>query len=66
MTMEGNIVVDGVLASCYGITNHDFAHITLTPMRWFPGMINWIFGGSRETPGYLSFATEVAATLQML
>ena len=34
---EGNIVVDGVLASCYGSFNHDVAHIIMAPMRWFPG-----------------------------
>ena len=36
VTMEGNIVVDGVLASCYAFADHDLAHIGITPMRWFP------------------------------
>ena len=43
LTEEGNIVVDGVLASCYPSINHDLAHIGMTPIRWFPEIIQWIF-----------------------
>ena len=57
--MEGNIVVDGVLASCYAFSDHDLAHLGMTPMRWFPGMMNWIFGSTKETPGYVSFAEDL-------
>ena len=60
VTMEGNIVVDGVLASCYAFSDHDLAHIGMTPMRWFPGMMNWMFGGTKETPGYVSSAEDLA------
>ena len=42
--MEGNIVVDGVLASCCPSVDHDLSHIGMTPMRWFPEMTSWIFG----------------------
>ena len=42
---EGNIVVDGVVASCYGSYNHDLAHIAMTPMRWFPAVLELILGG---------------------
>ena len=42
--MEGNIVVDGVLASCYPSSDHDLAHIGMAPIRWFPGITQWIFG----------------------
>ena len=51
--MEGNIVVDGVLASCYAVVDHDMGHILMTPLRWFPGMMNWIFGTESETQGYV-------------
>ena len=44
LTMEGNIVVDGVLASCYASHDHDLAHIAMTPMRWFPRLVEQIFG----------------------
>ena len=51
--MEGNIVVDDILASCYAGSNHDLAHIVLTPMRWFPKMMQWIFG---EDKGFQNYA----------
>ena len=31
LTEEGNIVVDGVLASCYASFDHDLAHIAMVP-----------------------------------
>ena len=36
LTMEGNIIVDGVLASCYASFDHDLAHIAMAPMQWIP------------------------------
>ena len=44
LTMEGNLVVDGILASCYPSSYHDMAHLAMTPIRWFPRMIEMIFG----------------------
>ena len=44
VTMDGNIMVDGVLASCYASVDHDLVHIAMAPMRWFPGMMGLIFG----------------------
>ena len=35
MTLEGNIVVDGVLASCYASFDHDLVHLVTSPMRWY-------------------------------
>ena len=58
LTMEGNIVVDGVLASCYASTHHDLAHIGVTPMRWFPGMVQWIFGEDSGKSAYVSVLEE--------
>ena len=55
--MEGNIVVDGVLASCYASSDHHAAHIGMTPIRWFPEIMNWIFGvDSGVDNGYLGYA----------
>ena len=31
LTMEGTILVDGILASCYSSVRHDLAHIGMTP-----------------------------------
>ena len=42
--MEGNILVDSVLVSCYPSANHDVAHFGMTPIRLFPKMIHQIFG----------------------
>ena len=44
LTTEGNILVDDVLASCYASFHHDLAHIAMTPIQWFPEIIQWIFG----------------------
>ena len=44
VTVIGNIVVDGVLASCYAFPDHDLSHITMTPLQWFPHLTEWIFG----------------------
>ena len=42
--MEGNIIVDGVLASCYASVDHDSAHIAMAPLRWFPMVMDYVFG----------------------
>ena len=53
MTMEGNILVDDVLASCYAGFNHDLAHITMTPLTWFPEVMQWIFGEDNGFQNYV-------------
>ena len=60
VTAEGNIIVDGVLASCYAYSHHDLVHISTTPIQWFPQMMNWIFG---EENGLLVFV-KVAEDLE--
>ena len=44
LTKEGNIVVDGVLTSCYGSFDATLAHTVMTLMQWFPEIIDGIFG----------------------
>ena len=44
LTMEGDIVVDGVFASCYTTVQHDLAHIAMMPIRWSPDVAEFIFG----------------------
>ena len=53
VTKEGNIVVDGILASCYLSGNHDLGHFGMTPMRWFPSIIEWIFGEDNGIQTYV-------------
>ena len=53
LTREGNIIVDEVLASCYASpVDHDLAHFVTAPIRWFPDIIQMIFG---EDEGFSAF-----------
>ena len=53
LTKEGKIMVDDVLASCYAAVDHELAHIGMMPIRWFPEIVQWVFG---EDDGYSAFA----------
>ena len=59
--MEGNIVVDGVLASCYATDDHDMTHFAVTPIAWIPGLIEGIFNVHNESPGYAKLVDDVSA-----
>ena len=60
LTKEGTIMVDGVLASCYVHAHgHDLAHMAMTPVKWFPEMLKWIFGEDIEMPVYVDIAADV-------
>ena len=59
MTVDGNIVVNGVLASCYAFSDHDLAHIAMTPVQWFPNIINWVFAVDDESIGYVKIAEDL-------
>ena len=67
--MEGTIMVDGVLASCYASVDHDLGHFAMTCIRWFPEIIGWIFGQGNGYQGYANtfeeFGTWMAPTGQM-
>ena len=52
--MQGNIVVDGVLASCYASYDHDLVHFFMTPVQWFPEIIDWIFGDDNGSYAYIN------------
>ena len=58
LTTEGNILVDGILASCYASSHHDLGHLTLAPMRYFPELMDLIFGQSNNYPGYVKVAED--------
>ena len=57
--MEGKIIVDDVLTSCYPSYNHDVAHFGMVPMRWFPELINWMFGADNGFSAYVIIAEGV-------
>ena len=63
LTMEGNIMVDGALASCYAYINHDLAHLSMAPLRWFPQMTNLMFGQDGEWPSYVKIVEKFEAML---
>ena len=56
--MEGNIIVDGVLTSCYGIVDHDIVKIVMKPIQWYPGVIELVFGDENGIPVFLSIAQK--------
>ena len=58
--MAGNIVVDGVLASCYPSADHDLLHFGMTPLRWFPETTKWLLGEDDGLQAYVKIAAHVA------
>ena len=57
--MEGSIIVDGILASCYPSSDHDLAHFSMLPIQLFPQIMAWIFGKDNETSGYVIILENV-------
>ena len=49
-------MVDGILASCYASFDHNLAHLGMTPMRWFPDIVDSIFG---ENHVYVNIAKNL-------
>ena len=47
--MEGNILVDGVLASCYASVDYDLAHLAMKPLLWFPSVMDLLLGEEKST-----------------
>ena len=52
-------MVDGVLASCYPSANHDLVHIGVLPIRYFPGLMEWIFGEDNGYSAYSHIANDL-------
>ena len=61
--MNGKIVVDGVLASCYAIVDHDIAQIVMKPIQWYPGVIELIFGNENGVSAYINVAKTIGRWL---
>ena len=59
LTTQGNLVVDGVLTSCYPSVTHEVSHIGMTPIRWFPEIMEWIFGDDGALPGYVILSEKL-------
>ena len=65
LTKEGNIIVDGVLASCYGSYDHDLIHLSVTPLRWFTREVEWMFGGYEQNgfSVFINIADSLASVI---
>ena len=64
LTMEGKVIVDGVLASCYAdLVDHDVAHLTMIPMQRFTGLMNWVFGDDNGFPVFARTAKDMGILL---
>ena len=63
MTIDGNIMVNGILASCYAFPDHDLAHIGMTLILWFPRVTEWIFGDNNGPPLFIEIAGDVAGMM---
>ena len=66
LTMEGNIIVNGGLASCYATVDHDLAHVGVTPIRWYPRMMDLIFGEGGGFSIYVITAEDMAKWMRLL
>ena len=57
--MEGNLIVDGVLASCYPSADHDVVHFGMAPLRWFPGIVDWMLGMQDGVSVYVKICEQI-------
>ena len=58
--MNSNIMVDGVLASCYAFSDNHLTHIGITPLRLFPAIMDLMFGVDSESPGYIKIVENLS------
>ena len=63
--MEGNILVNGVLASCYPSAYHDLANIGMKPVQLFPDIMEWIFGVDNGFSVYAKVTEDVGSWVRM-
>ena len=61
--MEGNIVINGILASCHASVDHDLAHLGVAPTLWFPEIVELIFGEYGEVPAFVTIAEQVSKSI---
>ena len=63
LTIEGKIIVDGVLTSCYAGFHHDLAHLTMTPMHRLSRVMKWLFGNDTGLNVFVNTAKELGILL---
>ena len=52
-------MVDGILASCYPSVNHDLAHVGVLPIKYFPWIMERIFGEDSGSSAYSNIANDL-------
>ena len=57
-------MVDGVLASCYPFSDHDLAHLSMTPFHYFPNIVEKIFGNGDGFSAYADILEKCGKYLQ--
>ena len=57
--MDGNIIVDGILSSCYASSDNMLADIGMAPFRWFPQVVEWIFGDDNGFSAYAKIEIQL-------
>ena len=65
VTMEGNILVDGVLASCYASFNHDIQHVVMKPLLWFPSIMDLLLGEEKSLSSYVTILEHVGEMMSL-
>ena len=65
VTLEGNIVVDGILASCYASFDHDAQHVVMKPLLWFPSIMDLLLGEEKPIHGYATILKHVSAMMSL-
>ena len=63
LTIDGKIMVNGVMASCYASFDHDLAHIAMTPMQWYPELLEWFFGVEDGSSAYVDIIKAVGRSV---
>ena len=59
LTSEGNLIVDGILASSYASVEHNLSHVGMKPLQWFPKEMQWIFGKEDEQISYITSTNDL-------
>ena len=59
LTVEGSIIVDDVLASCYASVDHDIAHFAMAPMKRFPGLVDLFVAENNDSPVFVDIVKEL-------
>ena len=60
VTMDGNIVVNGILASCYAsVSSHDLAHLAMKKVQRFPALLEIIIGIDNGSPSIVNILENI-------